>query len=91
MRLYRSTQLEEMGGLRIILARSKPGRGKSYLGSCKDCSRPLSPFYFHEKTIDLSCTNAIFTFGLLEVCAHVICLRKRNENKTADLNGSQEY
>lgn len=41
--------------------------------------------------MDLSCTNAIFTFGLLAVCAHVICLRKRNENKTADVNGNQEY
>ena len=26
--------------------------------------------------MDLSCNNAIFTFGLLAICAHVICLRK---------------
>lgn len=26
--------------------------------------------------MDLSCNDAIFTFGLLANCAHVICLRK---------------
>lgn len=43
----------------------------------KDCSCPLGPFFGSpDKTMDLSCNNAIFTSGLLANCAHVICLRK---------------
>lgn len=47
------------------------------MGFCKDCSCPLSSlFVFPDRPMDLSCKNAIVTFGLLAICAHVICLRK---------------
>lgn len=35
----------------------------------------LVPFCFPDKTINLSCNNAVFTFGLLAISAYLICLR----------------
>lgn len=40
--------------------------------------------------MDLSCNNAIVTFGLLAICAHVICLRKGMKIKLQILTENTE-
>lgn len=50
----------------------------------------LVPLCFPDKRIDLSCNNAIFTFGLLANCAHVICLRKGMKIKLQILTENTE-
>lgn len=46
----------------------------------------LAPFYFSEKKKkDFSRYNAIFTSGLMAICAHVISLRKELKIKLQNL------
>lgn len=80
-----------MGRVRIILARSKHREGKSYLRFfARTVAVLLVPFCFPDKAMDLSCNNAVFTFGLFwtfgDLCSCDLP-QKRNDNKTADLNG----
>lgn len=66
------------------------GRGNLIWVFARTVAVLLVPFCFPDKMMDLSCNNAIFTFGLFwtfgDLCSCNLP-QKRNDNKTADLNG----